>query len=81
MNITHFKVSHHNNASLGIAKLVDKTVTYKTDASVYAWFEERPDKWLRDFRAVVRKLCKSVGHVGKFSISTDVNSGITVERI
>ncbi len=81
MNVTHFKVSHYNNASLGIAKLVDQKVTYKTDTKVYAWFEERPEQWLRDFREVVRRLVKSVGHCGKYAISTDEDSGITVERI
>lgn len=81
MNVTHFKVSHHNNACLGIAVLRDNVVTYKTDVKVYAWFEERPEAWLKDFRKVVRRLCKSVGHCGKFQISKDEDSGIQVERI
>lgn len=81
---TLFKVSHHSQDCLGIAKLSDEpknTVTYKTDAKAYAWFEARPNSWLREFRAVVKKLCKSVGRTSKFSISQDLDSGITVERL
>ena len=79
--ISHFKVYHHNNACLGIATLADNVVRYKTDPTLYAWFEARDDAWLRDFRKVVRKLCISVGHTSKFSISEDIDSGIKVERV
>lgn len=58
-----------------------QTVRYQTDTKAYAWFEERSDQWLRDFRASVRKLCLSLGHSGKFSILTDTDTGITVERL
>lgn len=79
--ISHFKVYHHNNACLGVAKMIGKTVRYKTDPKSYAWFEARHDEWLREFRKVVRRLCVSTGHYGKYSITTDEDSGVTVERI
>ena len=81
---TLFKVTHHNNALLGIARMGDapqNEVHYKTDAKEYAWFEARPDNWLQDFRKIVRRLCKSAGHCGRFAIITDEDSGITVERL
>ena len=81
---TLFKVSHQNSACLGIAKLGDAPkfqVQYKTDPKSFGWFEERDSEWLREFRSVVRKLCKSAGHSGKFSIVEDTESGIKVERL
>lgn len=81
MNISYFKVSHVNNACLGIATMRDYRVTYKTDPESYAWFEQQSDDWLRGFRSVVRRLCKKVGHNGTWPIIEDSNSGIIVERI
>ena len=81
MNISHFRVSHLNNACLGIATMRDYRVTYKTDPKAYAWFEQRSDDWLRGFRSIVRRLCKKVGHNGTWPILEDSNSGIIVERI
>lgn len=78
---TLFKVTHHNNACLGIAKMVGRRVTYDTDMKAYAWFEGRDSYWLSEFRKVVRRLCLSTGHAGKFAITTDEDSGITVERL
>ena len=78
---TLFKVTHHNNAILGIAKMVGKRVTYKTDAEAYGWFEARSSEWLTEFRKIVRRLCVSTGHSGKFQITTDEDSGISVERL
>lgn len=78
---SRFKVFHYNNACLGIATLRDNVATYKTDPKAYAWFEARDDAWLRDFRKVVRRLCKSAGHTSKLSIVEDIDSGIVVERI
>ncbi len=81
MNVTHFKVSHLNDACLGIATMRDKTVRYETDPKAYGWFEERPQEWLRDFKKIVRRLCRSCGHCGKFSIVEDEVTRIKVERI
>lgn len=78
---TLFKVSHQNNACLGIAKILGKRVSYTANPKEYAWFEERPESWLRDFQSIVRRLCRSTGHCGKFAITTDEDSGITVERL
>ena len=61
--------------------MTNRRVTYKTDSKAYAWFEARDDEWLRTFRAIVAKLCRSVGHTSKYSISEDIDSGIVVERI
>lgn len=61
--------------------MVGQRVTYKANPKEYAWFEERPEGWLRDFQAIVRRLCRSTGHSGKFSITTDEDSGIMVERL
>ncbi len=79
--VSYFRVYHLNDSCLGVAKMTGKRVSYKTDSKQYAWFEARDFAWLRDFRAVVYKLCRSVGHTSKFSISEDVDSGIRVERL
>lgn len=79
--ISRFRVSHWNNASLGCAILIGKQARFKADPKKYAWFEARDDAWLREFQKVVRKLVKSVGHSSKFSISEDIDSGIKVERL
>ena len=76
-----FKVYHYNNACLGIAVLSGNRVSYKTNTTTYAWFEARDTEWLKQFRAIVRKLCRNVGHTSKYSISEDTDSGIVVERI
>ena len=86
-NTTHsnFRVYHGSvesrSACLGIAKMTGHTVRYTADPKSYGWFEGRSDAFLMDFQNVVRRLCRSVGHTDPFSISTDEDSGITVERI
>lgn len=81
MNISYFKVAHLNNACLGIATMRNDRVTYKTNPKSYAWFAQRNDNWLRDFRSIVRRLCKKVGHNGTWPVAEDAVSGIRVERI
>lgn len=78
---TQFKVFHHNNTELGTAVMSNRRVSYKCDPKVYAWFEERSDQWLRDFQTTVRKLCRSLGHTGKYCSSKCENTGIEVERL
>ncbi len=77
---TRFKVSHDGHAC-GYALMQGKRVSLKVEPRAYPWLEARHDDWLRDFAGIVRTLCRSVGHDGKFSISQDVDSGITVERL
>lgn len=61
--------------------MLGQRVTYKANPKEYAWFEDRPETWLREFQKVVRRICRSTGHSGKFAITTDEESGITVERL
>lgn len=77
---TRFKVTHDGHAC-GFAFMTARRVTFHADPKAYAWLEARHDVWLRDFASVVKRLCRSVGHAGKFSISQDIDSGIVVERI
>lgn len=76
-----FKVFHHHGAELGLALMNGNRVTFECDPKSFPWFEKRPHQWLRQFKAVVRKLCRSAGHSSKFSIREDINSSIRVERI
>ena len=72
---------YHDAHALGVARLVGRRVYYTTDPTSYAWFEARDQAWLADFRSVVYRLCRSVGHTSPLSIAEDEDSGIRVERI
>lgn len=80
--ISEFRVSHEFGPEngLGVAVMRGKRVSYHTDKLAHGWFEARDEAWLRQFRAVVARLCRSVGHWGIYSTSQDLDSGVIVSR-
>lgn len=61
--------------------MLGKRVSYDTDKKAYGYFELLDDKWLREFRAIVYRLCRNTGHYGIYSIRQDLDSGIEVQRL
>jgi hypothetical protein len=79
-DVSNYKV-RHNGMVMGSARMTHRTVRFVADVDAHPVFEVQDHAWLTEFKAVVRKLCRSVGHVGRYSISQDLYSGIEVERI
>lgn len=71
----------HRGVIMGRAVMFGNRVRFTPDIGAFPIFEAQEHGWLLDFQKVVRKLCRSVGHVGRFSISLDVDSGVEVERL
>ena len=85
--ISHFRVNHRATINgcgleLGRARLVgDRVTKLDINEGAWSWFEEKDHEFLSEFRSVVTRLCKSVGHWSAMSISQDIESGVEVERL
>lgn len=90
MNIerTYFKVFYgtasygqlDDRIELGRATLQNERVRFTSIESAHSFLESQSQGFLRELRANVAKLCKSVGHYGKYFSSHDTETGVCVER-
>jgi len=78
---TSFKISLRGE-NIGNASLNDRgAVRYTPNMDAGAIMEAQRDGWLSEFRPNVRRLVRSVGHYGKYSITECLKTGIVVERL
>lgn len=69
MNRTRFKVFWRDE-SVGQAVLIDNRVRFKP-----------VHEFAADIKREATKLCRDVGHCGRFYACEDIDSGVRVERI
>lgn len=84
MNHSIFRIRYKTTArsepiELGTATLIDNNVRFQPNDSS-DWLIKQSHAWLTNFHPAARKQIKSLGHVGKFSISWNEETGIEVER-
>lgn len=76
-----FRVQHHGHDCGRVRLRGPRVVDFLAGFGVCEHYRGQDERWQADFRLVVRRLARSIGHWSAYSISTDIESGVIVERL